>query len=312
MMLRTCTSRIRTRSGVVFGDSSRALSSYAIDSFSKVTQKTPTTFATTASKELSILGNPNGGQLTFSALSAASQCTSLPDILSIQAVFVGVADTKSESLLTVKPLNLKPSKTQESCAVSYSQNDQPIAEFFFAFGNMESNSSRGGFSYPSSAAHVPPPPLPSPADRKMANYSELLDSKMGNILAVAKHHKFVLDPEASTLYQKHANDISTDESRLTGWGGYADGKPIELKDLSFLMDCFPPPILAQEPTGWVPTISYSVNFFSKPKNNPTLVKLDFQTRIAVDGVIECDGHAWDEEDGLLATSRQMARVWKPK
>ncbi|GMI10054.1 hypothetical protein TrLO_g15357 [Triparma laevis f. longispina] len=287
---------------------------YAINRFSKVVQVEGDTnvFHTTASNELSILGNPNGGQLTFAALSAASKCTSLPDILNIQATFVAPPSSKSESTLTVKPLT-KESKTQETCTVSYTQDNKPIAEFFFTFGDMEKNRKFGGFSYPASTAHVPAPEsLPSPNDPKLTNYSELLDQKMGKILFIARHHKFMLDPETSTLYQKHAFNKSTDESKLTGWGGYADDKPIELSDLSFLMDAFPPPILAQEPTGWVPTISYSVNFFSKPKTNSSLVQLDFQTRIAKHGVIECDGHAWDVDGELLATSRQMARVWKPK
>ncbi|GMH51077.1 hypothetical protein TrRE_jg5603 [Triparma retinervis] len=256
------------------------------------------------------MGNPNGGQLTFAALDAATKEISLPDILSVQATFLASPSSEADSELVMRPLT--ESKTQASCAVSYQQDGRPMVEFVFVFGDMEKNNIRGGFSYPASSAHVSAPDT-DPNDPRLVNYSKVLDEKMGNVLFIAKHHKFLVDPDdqSCTVYQKHATGESTEESRLSGWGGFADDKPLTLPDLAFLMDAFPPPILSQQPTSWVPTISYNVNFFSKPKNL-TLAKMDFQTRVATSGVINCDGMAWDADGNILATSRQMARVWDPQ
>jgi hypothetical protein len=187
-----------------------------------------------------------------------------------------------------------------------------MVEFVFTFGDMDRNDLRGGFTYPASNAHVQAPTT-DPTDPKMVDYSKLLDQQMGEYLPIAKHHKFIVDPTdpSCTVYQKHATGVSNCESRLTGWGGYADGKPIEGKDLAFLMDAFPPPVLSQNPTSWVPTIFYNVSFFSKPQPSTSLCRMDFQTRVAKNGVVECDGIVWDEEGNVCATSRQMARVWDP-
>ena len=122
-MIRTEHAARRAIHSSLFLPGRRALSCSlgSIDRHSKIFNTGQGTFRTTASKEFSILGNPNGGQLTYAALSAAATQTDLPDIISLQATFCKVAKTDSESELVARRLTAKKSKTQECVSVSYQQ-----------------------------------------------------------------------------------------------------------------------------------------------------------------------------------------------
>ena len=246
----------------------------------------------------------------FSALKAAQLEATLPDLVHAHSTFLSVAKTDSPSELQVR--NLGGSKTQESLAVSWTQAGRGIVEFVFVFGDIDANASRRGFSYPSSHGHVLPPSLTPPGVMELMDFSEWLDESMGSFLKIAKHNKILVDPDDCTLYQKMLDGSETEESRLSCWGGLADSRELDVQCLTYLMDAFPPPILAQQPTGWVPTVSYNVQIFARPEPGSTLAAFDFQTRIARDGLLICDGHAWSARGEILACSRQSARIWVPK
>jgi len=82
------------------------------------------------------------------------------------------------------------------------------------------------------------------------------------------------------------------------------------RPLLFLPIVSPPCVFAsQGMAAWVPTIEYSVNVRQLPV--PGWLKAIFTTRFISSGLVEEDGELWDEENNLIAISRQIAKYHLP-
>jgi len=98
----------------------------------------------------------------------------------------------------------------------------------------------------------------------------------------------------------------SEESESKGWIKFKDERTFDALSIFLIADSFPPAVLSsQGVVAWVPTIEFSVNI----RNIPTSkwLKCNFRTRFITCGLLEEDGEIWDQNNQLIAISRQIAQ-----
>jgi hypothetical protein len=108
-----------------------------------------------------------------------------------------------------------------------------------------------------------------------------------------------LDPETPFLTGRRSQ-----ETVVTGWIRFADGREPDTASLPLIADAFPPAIFSLGPSGWVPTIELTVHVRARPA--PGWLRCRFETRFVAGGYLEEDGEVWDSSNRLVAQSRQLA------
>ena len=98
----------------------------------------------------------------------------------------------------------------------------------------------------------------------------------------------------------------SEETVVTGWIRFADGRPPDVASLPMFVDAFPPAVFSLGPAGWVPTIELTVHVRARPV--PGWLRCRFETRFVAGSYLEEDGEVWDESDRLVAQSRQLAML----
>lgn len=100
-------------------------------------------------------------------------------------------------------------------------------------------------------------------------------------------------------------DRLSEKSELKGWVKFKADRHFDAPAIVLIADSFPPAVMAsQGMSRWVPTVEYSVNIRGFPQTR--WLKCIFRTRFITAGLLEEDGEVWDENDGLVALSRQIA------
>jgi len=101
--------------------------------------------------------------------------------------------------------------------------------------------------------------------------------------------------------------VNEQESRypcLTSWVRFADGRPPDVLSLFLFSDPFPPAVVRQSQSQWVPTVELTVHIWGRP--HPGWLRARFETRVLKNGYAVEDGELWDEGNNLVAQSRQLA------
>lgn len=100
-----------------------------------------------------------------------------------------------------------------------------------------------------------------------------------------------------------------EKSESRGWIKFKDDRPFDIPSIALIADAFPPAIFAsQGMLAWVPTIEFSVSIRNIPVTE--WLKCVFRTRFINCGILEEDGEIWDENNELIAISRQIAQYKK--
>ena len=111
-----------------------------------------------------------------------------------------------------------------------------------------------------------------------------------------------LDPACTGWFEGKLSD----RSEIKGWIKFKDHRGFDLPSILLAADAFPPAVLtSQGMVAWVPTIECSVNIRSLPVSR--WLKCIFRTRFITCGLLEEDGEIWDDNDNLVAISRQIAQ-----
>ncbi len=98
----------------------------------------------------------------------------------------------------------------------------------------------------------------------------------------------------------------SDRSEIKGWIRFNQARPFDMAGILLAADSFPPAVLTtQGLVAWVPTIELSVNIRNLPVSQ--WLKGIFRTRYITCGLLEEDGELWDEDNQLVAISRQLAQ-----
>jgi len=102
------------------------------------------------------------------------------------------------------------------------------------------------------------------------------------------------------------NGQNGEKSEVRGWIRFRDDRPFDMYGIVMAADAFFPPIMvSQGLSGWVPTIEMSVNVRNMPVGK--WLKGCFRTKHITCGLLDEDGELWDEAGNLVAISRQIAQ-----
>lgn len=102
-----------------------------------------------------------------------------------------------------------------------------------------------------------------------------------------------------------SGDLS-ERSEMRGYIRFKDDRFFDIFGILLAADSFPPAVLtSQGMAAWVPTLEFSVNIRNIPQK--AWLKCVFRTRFITCGLLEEDGEIWDQDDQLIAISRQIAQ-----
>ncbi|MEZ5175959.1 MAG: thioesterase family protein [Acidimicrobiia bacterium] len=103
----------------------------------------------------------------------------------------------------------------------------------------------------------------------------------------------------------------TGQARIDGWLRLHNNEPFDAHALIMATDAFPPTAFnAGLPVGWTPTLELTVHL--RATRVVGWLKCEYTTRFVSGGYLEEDGLIWDENDNLVAQSRQLALVSQPQ
>lgn len=101
------------------------------------------------------------------------------------------------------------------------------------------------------------------------------------------------------------------EARMRGWFRMPGAERVPPMALLLGLDAFPPTIFnARLPVGWSPTVELTCHLRARPA--PGWLRAAFSTRFVTGGCLEEDGELWDEAGRLVAQSRQLKLLPRPR
>jgi acyl-CoA thioesterase len=101
------------------------------------------------------------------------------------------------------------------------------------------------------------------------------------------------------------------QPRVRGWFRLRGGEAIDTLALLLAVDAFPPTAFnARLPVAWTPTVELTAHVRARPA--PGWLRCAFTTRFVTGGFLEEDGEIWDGTGRLVAQSRQLALVPRPR
>jgi len=257
---------------------------YLFDSAIAVTQTAPEHFAADISEHFSINGTPNGGYLLAVLAKAMLQ----------------QSDKTATPVLTANYLSrTTPGKAQ--IAVETISQSRQFTRLEARLGQREKETLRcfGTFAIAPDACFVKRHEAAVPA---VADVSECIRIPALPGYSVYENLDIRLDPECAGWMENRLSETSEHK----GWLRFPDGRPLDLFAVCLAADAFPPAVMASHgAVAWVPTLEFSVSIRNLPTDG--WLRCRFQTRFINCGLLEEDGEIRDENNELIAVSRQIAQ-----
>lgn len=257
---------------------------YRFDSDIAVTQTAPDHYAADISEHFSINGTPNGGYLLAILANAMLQ----------------QSDKTATPVLTANYLSRTASGKAHVAVETISQSRQ----FSRLQARLEQQGKEtircfGTFAIAPEACFVKRYESEVPP---VAAVSECIRIPALPGYSVYENLDIRLDPECAGWMENRLSQ----KSEHKGWLRFPDGRPLDLLALCLAADAFPPAVMASHGiVAWVPTIEFSLSIRNMPAEG--WLRCRFQTRFINCGLLEEDGEIWDEQDELIAVSRQIAQ-----
>ncbi|MBC2715017.1 MAG: thioesterase family protein [Desulfobacteraceae bacterium] len=252
-----------------------------------LTKERPDSFKTEISRNWSINGNPNGGYLLAILANAMQQKSNRNSVTICTATYLsktisGQADLALE--------NIGRTQHFDRWEAKLIQEGKEKIRAMGTFSDIEN--SRTEKRYEKS------PPDPAPKEDCMQI------PPMGEY-TIYENMDIRLDPGCAGWFTGSLIDISEHK----GWIKFKNDRPFDALSLLLIADAFPPAFFtSQGIIAWVPTIEFSVNIRNIPETQ--WLKCIFRTHFINNGILEEDGEIWDENNELVAISRQIAQFSK--
>ena len=271
------------------------------------------------SSDFSVGNAPNGGYLMNIAIAAGvSAGDSDGPVLAANGYYV----MKAEEAITATILcNVLKSKANGPTTVEVviSQKKTVRCKFLVTIGSHKTEHTL------ENNCCITAPKLPQPGECKDA--TSVLRNLLGNDLKVAKQFDFKV-ANNSIFAQSVLKDVASHDgpAEYEGWLKFSHQRKMCPRALAFMLDALPPPIHIISPITsslWVPTINYGVHIWNDDNTHSahnSLSRLSevwypfrFKSPCVINGFVQTDGAIWSPCGTiLLATSRQMARVFPPR
>ncbi len=237
-------------------------------------------------------GNANGGYLLAIAARAMSLALERPDPVTLTAHYLSPGKPGPVRIET--QLARSGRRFSTATARLCDASGTPLLQALGTFGELDDE---GGPELVESA----PPELPPPDACLPRSGPPVSGSGFGERVDLRLH------PEDAGFYRGEPSGAP----RVRGWFRLPDDEPVDTLALLLGVDAFPPTVFnANLPVSWVPTLELTAHVRARPA--PGWLRCAFSTRFVVGGFLEEDGEVWDDSGRLVAQSRQLALVPRPR
>ncbi|MEM9407710.1 MAG: thioesterase family protein [Acidobacteriota bacterium] len=236
-----------------------------------------------------VAGNANGGYLMALGARAMSSAAGRDHPVALNAHFLAPGRTGP---VTVHPRVVREGGRFTTVSASLRAGDRHLVELRGRFVSLER------VAGPVRAAATPPE-LPPPEDCLQMTPERGSPSLMGKV-------DLRLHPEDAGF----ARGEPTGRPLFRGWLRF-HGEEVDAFGLILAADVFPPTVFnANLPIAWAPTLEMTAHVRGQPE--PGWLRCRFSTRFITGGLMEEDGEIWDASGRLVAQSRQLALVPRPR
>ncbi|MFK7855868.1 MAG: thioesterase family protein [Granulosicoccus sp.] len=241
----------------------------------------------------SIGDNPNGGYLLACLLrSMMSLVPDTPDPIAVTTHYLrpglpgAIADLRASII--------RSGRRTATVAGTMEQDGKPRLTCTVTFGSLDHGGS-GDDDATERTLTMPAPDLPPPEEcTTRSTLAQAVELPIMNRLEVR------IDPQ----YQQSGHH---DKAIITGWIRFKDERPVDSLALPLFCDAFPPSVFTlYGAIGWVPTIELSVHVRRRPY--PGWIKGAFTVCDLAGKLFIEDGVLWDENNQLIARSRQLQMI----
>ncbi|AYQ44227.1 MULTISPECIES: thioesterase family protein [Burkholderia] len=242
------------------------------------------------SSRFNVLGYPNGGYLTRLAAETLTGRSAHPDLLSINASFLG---HPVSGPATAHIVELGSTKSLSRATLSLMQDGDLKAFYVATFTDFSRTTG-------ASASHCAGPPWPATPYHACLSIDTLaIPDPMRSFVS-----QFNLRLAPGALQNSAPESTAT----IEGWISLEDEASPTLASLALFADAFPPPIyniIDRAEWGSVPTIEYAVHVKANPGPGP--IHARFLTKEIHNGLLIIDGELRNTDGRLVAESRQLAK-----
>ncbi len=239
-----------------------------------------------------IAGNANGGYLLTIAARALADAAGRPDPATITAHFLAPG---AAGPVIVEAQAVRTGRRFATATGVLRDAHRPLLAVLGSFTEL------GGAAEGPERVDGGPPELPPP---EACTAVEATDSFPPPLMA---RLDLRLHPDDAGF----ATGAPSGEPVVRGWFRLRDGEPVDTIGLLLAADAFPPTIFnARLPVAWTPTLELTVHVRARPA--PGWLRCAFRTRYVSAGFLEEDGEVWDATGRLVAQSRQLALVPRPR
>jgi len=237
--------------------------------------------------------NPNGGYLLACLLrSMATLVPDTPDPIAVTTHYLRPGLPGSVADMQARVVRF--GRRTATVTGTMEQEGKPRISCTATFGILDNLDTDNDSATKRNLA-ITPPDLPPPD--KCTTRSELAQAVS---LPIMDRLDIRIDPQ-------YAESGGHDEAVITGWVRFSDQRPADLLALHLFCDAFPPSVFTLHgPIGWVPTIELSVHTRRHP--HPGWIKGAFNVGDLAGNLFIEDGVLWDENDQLVARSRQLQMI----
>jgi len=245
--------------------------------------------------EWNIGNNPNGGYILSCLLRAMSRLApDTPDPISVTTHYLrpGLPGKVADLRANIVRLGRRTA----TVTGTMEQDGKPRITCTATFGNLAGQNSSDSASEGTQRNLSPIAPVLPPPD-ECTTRSELAQAIE---LPIMNRLDIRVDPQ-------YANSGGHKDAIMTGWIRFRDQRPADSLALMLFCDAFPPSVFTlYGPIGWVPTIELSVHMRRRPQTG--WIKGAFKTNDLAGNLFIEDGILWDENDQLVARSRQLQMI----
>lgn len=235
--------------------------------------------------------NPNGGYLAACLLRAmAALVPDTPDPIATTTHYLrpGLPGQVADLRASV----VRFGRRTATVTGTMEQDGKPRITCTATFGILDSEEH---INNPEQKLVIAPPDIPPPD--KCTVRSELAQAVE---LPIMNRLDIRIDPQ-------YAKSGKHDAAKMAGWVRFKDERPADLFALHLFSDAFPPSIFTlYGMIGWVPTIELSVHTRRHPKTG--WIKGAFNVDDLAGKLFIEDGVLWDENNQLVARSRQLQLI----
>ena len=262
---------------------------YELDEDTRVERLEDGRFRARITDRWSIGPVPNGGYVLAVVGRALAEAQSFPDPLAVTAHYLRPASVGEADVLVEI---VKQGGTLSTLSARLIQDGSERVRVLASYGDLTRG--EGPRHVDGAPPEVPAPDAPA-AERPLDRLPE-----------IAKRFEQRLTPESL----RWVDGQRSERAEIAGRVRLSDGRAPDALSLLLFADALPPPAFHVMDPGWVPTIELSVHVRARPV--PGWLSVVFRTRFLFGGFLEEDGELWDESGTLVALSRQLALVPRPR